>query len=88
MLALLEKGNRNLGVLGFTDHSIAHCTLVADRAAYILKALGYSDHEQELAKIADMMHDIGNTVNRSRHAEIGAILANAILRETDVPWSG
>ena len=39
--ALLEKGNRNLGVLGFTDHSMAHCALVAERAAYILKKLDY-----------------------------------------------
>lgn len=85
VLALLEKGNQNLGVLGFTDHSIAHCTLVADRAAYILRALGYSEHEQELAKITGVMHDIGNAVNRSRHAESGAILANTILRETDLP---
>ena len=32
----LKKGNENLGVLGFTDHSAAHCTMVAKRAAYIL----------------------------------------------------
>lgn len=85
VLALLETGNRNLGILGFTDHSIAHCTLVADRAAYILRVLGYSEHEQELAQIAGVLHDIGNAVNRSRHAESGAILANTILRETDLP---
>lgn len=84
VLALLKKGNDNLGVLGFTDHSLAHCVLVADRAAHILKALGYSEHEQELAKIAGIMHDIGNAINRSRHAENGAILANMILRETDI----
>ena len=60
VLALLEKGNANLGVLGFTDHSKAHCGLVADRAAYILKTLGFSQEEQELAKIAGFMHDIGN----------------------------
>ena len=35
--ALLKKGNDNLGVLGFTDHSTAHCALVAERAADILK---------------------------------------------------
>ena len=85
VLALLEKGNENLGVMGYTDHSIAHCVLVAERAAHILKVLGYSEHEQELAKIAGVMHDIGNAVNRSRHAESGAILANTILRETDLP---
>ena len=79
--ALLERGNFNLGVMGFTDHSMAHCALVAERAAYILKALGYSEHEQELAKIAGCMHDIGNPINRKNHAEYGALLANDILKE-------
>jgi len=81
VLALLERGNFNLGVMGFTDHSMAHCALVAERAAYILKALGYSVHDQELAKIAGCMHDIGNAVNRRNHAEFGALLANDILKE-------
>ena len=84
VLALLERGNHNLGVLGFTDHSAAHCALVADRAAYILRRLGYSDHEQELAKIAGFMHDIGNAINRTHHAELGAILANDLLKQTDL----
>ena len=79
--ALLERGNYNLGVMGFTDHSMAHCALVAERAAYILKMLGYSEHEQELAKIAGCMHDIGNAINRKNHAEYGALLANDILKE-------
>ena len=83
--ALLEKGNRNLGVLGFTDHSEAHCLLVAERAAYILRKLGYSDHEEELARIAGFMHDIGNAVGRTHHAELGALLANDILKQTDMP---
>ena len=43
-----------------------------------------SINEIELAKIAGMMHDIGNCVNRSRHAEYGAILANEILRNKDL----
>ena len=81
VLALLERGNFNLGVMGFTDHSMAHCALVAERAAYILKAMGYSAHEQELAKIAGCMHDIGNAINRKNHAEYGALLANDILKE-------
>ena len=83
--ALLKRGDENLAVLGFTDHSMAHCVLVAERAGHILKALDYPEHEQELARIAGVMHDIGNAVNRSRHAESGAILANTILRETDLP---
>ena len=83
--ALLDKGNQNLGVLGFTDHSEAHCLLVAERAAYILRKLGYSDHEEELARIAGFMHDIGNAINRTHHAEIGGLLANDILKQTDMP---
>lgn len=81
---LLRKGNEVLGVLGFTDHSEAHCVLVAERAAYILKKFGYSEKEQEFAKIAGFMHDIGNAVNRKNHAEYGAILANDILKDTDI----
>lgn len=83
--ALLKKGNDNLGVLGFTDHSTAHCALVAERAAEILKELGYDKDTIELAKIAGFMHDIGNAINRSHHAEYGAILAYELLKETDMP---
>ncbi|MBQ7920909.1 MAG: HD domain-containing protein [Lachnospiraceae bacterium] len=85
VLAFLEKGNADLGVLGYTDHSRAHCAVVAERAAYILTELGYSEHEIELAKIAGFMHDIGNAINRKNHAEYGGLLANDILSKTDMP---
>ena len=85
VLALLERGNHNLGVLGFTDHSAAHTTLVAERAAYILRKLGHTEQEQELARIAGFMHDIGNAINRTHHAEWGGMLANDILKSTDLP---
>ena len=94
VIALLQKGNSNLGVLGFTDHSMAHCAVVAERAAYLLRSLSFSEHEQELAKIAGIMHDIGNAINRVHHAEIGALLASQILRGRSVSlkiryaWSG
>lgn len=82
---LIKKGNENLGVLGYTDHSEKHCAIVAEHAASILKQFGYSEHDIELAKIAGFMHDIGNAVNRKHHAEYGAILANDILKDTDMP---
>ena len=82
--ALIAKGNANLGSLDYTDHSEAHCTLVAERAAYVLQQFGYAEHEIELAKIAGFMHDIGNAVNRKNHAEYGALLANEILKKTDL----
>ena len=80
----LKKGNDNLGVLGHTDHSEAHCTVVAERAGLILKKLEYPEETIELAEIAGFMHDIGNAVNRSRHAEYGAILANELLKGKDL----
>ena len=82
--ALIKKGNENLGILGFTDHSHAHCAVVAERAALILKKLGYSKKQIELVRIAGFMHDIGNAINRHKYAEYGAILANEILKDTDL----
>lgn len=81
---LLQKGDANLGLLGFTDHSAAHCVHVAQTAAHILKKLGYSEHDIELAKIAGYMHDIGNAINRTHHAEYGSLLANEILKRYDL----
>ena len=83
--AFLRKGNENLGVMGFTDHSQAHCGLVAERGAEILRKFEYPEHDIELVKIAGFMHDIGNAVNRKNHAEYGSLLADAILRGTDLP---
>lgn len=80
----IEKGNENLGVLGFTEHAVGHAMKVSDTAARILTALGHDAHEVELARIAGYMHDIGNCVNRTDHAHTGAIMAMTILRETDM----
>ena len=86
--ALLDKGNKNLGLLGFTDHSQAHCIHVADTAGHILKKFGYDAHDIELAKIAGYMHDIGNAVNRAHQLSTAACLlmkfcvAATFLRKT------
>ncbi|MBQ5310744.1 MAG: HD domain-containing protein, partial [Oscillospiraceae bacterium] len=79
-----RKGNEILGSLGYTDHSEAHTALVAKRAAEILTVFGYSRREVELVQIAGFMHDIGNCINRSHHAEYGALLANEILKGKDI----
>lgn len=81
---LLKKGNQNLGLLGYTDHSQAHCTRVAETAAHILRKFSYPEHDIELARIAGYMHDIGNAINRNRHAEYGGLLANEILKQYDL----
>ena len=42
VVMLIDKGNHNLEELGYTDHSITHCIIVANRAATILKSSGYN----------------------------------------------
>lgn len=83
--ALLKKGNENLGVLGYTEHSEKHCAIVAKRAGEILKEFGGTKQEIELAEVAGAMHDIGNVINRSHHGEYGVILANSILEKLGMP---
>lgn len=78
---LIRNAQKQLEVLGYTEHSIRHVKLVAERAAQILRTLGYDEHRIELVKIAGYMHDIGNAVNRIDHAHSGAILAYQILKE-------
>ena len=79
-----QIGNMILGKQGFIDHSPVHTRLVAERAAKILDSLGYSEEELELARIAGYLHDIGNAINRSAHAEYGAIIASGILKDLDM----
>ena len=84
ILEYYARGTAILDALGYTDHSTVHTRLVATKAAEILEAFGYDPAEIELAKMAGFMHDIGNAINRHHHAEYGALLANEILKETDL----
>ena len=78
--ALVEGSQKQLNALGYTEHSVRHVTMVANRAAEVLETLGYPEERIELAKIAGYMHDIGNCVNRVDHAHTVAILAYQILK--------
>lgn len=77
--------DESLCALGFTEHSFAHVTRVAETAAYILESLGYDAHDIELAKIAGYLHDIGNLVNRVEHSQSGAVMAFRLLDHMDMP---
>ena len=77
--ALIRHANRNLGVLGFTEHGFRHVGLVANIARNVLRLLGFDSRHQELAAIAGYLHDIGNVVSRHGHATSGALLAHTIL---------
>lgn len=83
--AYIAHADKTLEALGFTEHSFAHVTLSAQRAAYILETLGYQDRTVELARIAGYLHDIGNVVNRVDHSQSGAIMAFRILDRMEFP---
>lgn len=75
----IAEADASLAALGFTEHSFAHVTHVAETAGYILETLGYPEQETELAKIAGYLHDIGNLVNRIDHSQSGAVMAFRLL---------
>ena len=75
----IRRADETLGALGFTEHSFAHVTAAAEKAARILTVLGYPERTVELARIAGYLHDIGNLVNRVDHSQTGAVMAFRIL---------
>lgn len=75
----IRKADESLIALGYTEHSFAHVTKVAECGGMILETLGYPAHDVELVKIAGFLHDIGNLVNRVEHSQSGAVMAFRIL---------
>lgn len=75
----IDQADASLKAIGYTEHSFAHCTKCAETAGSLLQQLGYEEDKIELAKIAAFMHDIGNVINRTDHAQSGAIMAFRIL---------
>jgi len=81
----IAQADKSLENLGFTEHSFAHVTKVAEMAGGILQQLGYPERTVELAKIAGYLHDIGNVVNRVDHSQSGAVMAFRLLDKMDFP---
>jgi metal-dependent HD superfamily phosphatase/phosphodiesterase len=51
----------------------------------LLTELGYDERTVELAKIAGIMHDIGNVISRIDHAQSGAVMAFRLLDNLSMP---
>lgn len=83
--AYIMQADESLKALGLTEHSFAHVTLVAEKAAYILQTLGYPPRMIDLVKIAGYLHDIGNLVNRIEHSQSGAVMAFRMLDKMGFP---
>ncbi len=81
----IAQADASLKALGFTEHSFAHVTKVAEMAGQILEQLNYPPRTVELAKIAGYLHDIGNLVNRVDHSQSGAVMAFRILDRMNFP---
>jgi metal-dependent HD superfamily phosphatase/phosphodiesterase len=83
--AYIAQADVSLEAMGYTEHSFAHVTRVAETAAYLLETMGYPARTIELAKIAGYLHDIGNIVNRIEHSQSGAVMAFRLLDKMDFP---
>lgn len=81
----IAQADASMLALGFTEHSFAHVTKVAETAGEILQTLHYPERTVELAKIAGYLHDIGNVVNRVDHSQSGAVMAFRILDRMEFP---
>ena len=87
IMEYIRRADETLAAMGYTEHSFAHVEKVAHDAAMILEALGYDERTVELARIAGMMHDIGNVINRIDHAQSGAVMAFRLLDNMNMPAS-
>ena len=55
---LIITAQKQLDVLGYTEHSHRHLNIVSQRAGEILRELGYGEDRIRLAEIAGYLHDL------------------------------
>ncbi len=83
---MIAAADAQMKAIGYTEHGMRHAGIIAQNAGMILERLGrFSEREIELGKIAGLLHDIGNLVSRTNHANTSALLAYDLLRERGMP---
>lgn len=81
----LERADKHLEGIGYTEHGLRHATITAIFSQKILRSLGYPQDIVRLAGVAGFLHDIGNVCGRVNHGQSGAIIAHSILSELGMP---
>ena len=87
IMEYIRRSDKALEAQGYTEHSFAHVEKTAATSAMILTTLGYDERTVELARIASIMHDIGNVINRADHAQSGSVMAFRLLDNLNMPAS-
>jgi len=77
------NGTENVNY-GFCCHGKYHMEYVSQVAGHVLTILGYDEHTVMLAKIAGLLHDIGNVLGRHDHARIGGEMSIYFLDKTEL----
>src|SRR4030065_377002 len=77
---VIEKSDKFLEVMGYTEHGNRHCSLAAHISQNIMLRLGKSEHRAQLAAIAAYMHDMGNVVTRDFHDRVNYAATSSFLR--------
>jgi metal-dependent HD superfamily phosphatase/phosphodiesterase len=77
----IASADRVMDAMGYTEHGFRHAHLVGKIAYQVLRRLGFSQREAELARVAGYLHDMGNALTRDGHGQSGAMLAYEALRK-------
>ncbi len=78
--SFISASGEALRAMQYTEHGIRHAMYVSSTAGKILRELGYSEEDVDLARIAGYVHDIGNSVSRCNHGVTSASLVYPILK--------
>ncbi|MCL2798740.1 MAG: HD domain-containing protein [Endomicrobia bacterium] len=79
----LEFTDEAFAQMGYKEHGQSHAMYCAEIAEQVLKYLGYSKREQEIAKIAAYLHDMGNIISKDEHDKSGAAMFLNIIDNHD-----